>query len=85
MYPNDNLKDYGESGIENNLEKEKEWKKKAKKIKEVIHIEFNMDDDDKSKRRMLKTEIQKGKFGQKRKQYSNMNLVVRMRVENKPG
>ena len=43
--PNDDLKDYGESGIENNQGRGKEWKKKAKKTKEVIHIEFNMDDD----------------------------------------
>ena len=35
--------------IENNVEWEKEWKKKAKKMKEVIHIEFNMDDDKKCK------------------------------------
>ena len=43
--PNDDLKDYGESGIENNQGREKEWKKKAKKTKEVILTEFNMDDD----------------------------------------
>ena len=43
--PNDDLKDYGESGIENNQGREDEWKKKAKKMKDVIHIEFNMDDD----------------------------------------
>ena len=43
--PNDDLKDYGESGIENNQGREKEWKKKAKKMKEVTHIEFDMDDD----------------------------------------
>ena len=43
--PNDDLKDYRESGIENNPGREKEWKKKAKKTKEVIHIEFDMDDD----------------------------------------
>ena len=42
---NDNLKDYAESGIENNQGREKELKKKAKKSKEVIHIEFDMDDD----------------------------------------
>ena len=42
---NDDLKDYGESGIDNNLGREKECKKKAKKMKEVIHIEFDMDDD----------------------------------------
>ena len=42
---NDDLKDYRESGIDNNPGREKEWKKKAKKTKEVIHIEFDMDDD----------------------------------------
>ena len=42
---NDDLKDYGESGIENNLGRRKEWKKKAKKTKEFIHIEFDTDDD----------------------------------------
>ena len=42
---NDDLKDYGESGIDNNPGREKEWKKKAKKTKEVIHIEFDTDDD----------------------------------------
>ena len=45
--PDDDLKDYGESGIENNQEREKEWKKKAKKMKEVIPIDFDMDDDEK--------------------------------------
>ena len=45
--PDDDLKDYRESGIENNQEREKEWKKKAKKMKEVIHIEFDRDDDEK--------------------------------------
>ena len=42
---NDDLKDYGESGIDSNPGREKEWKKKAKKTKEVIHIEFDTDDD----------------------------------------
>ena len=44
--PNDNLKDYGESDIENN-QRRKKWEKKAKKMKDVIHIEFDMDDDEK--------------------------------------
>ena len=42
---NDDLKDYGESRIDNNSGREKEWKKKATKMKEVIHIDFDMDDD----------------------------------------
>ena len=42
---NDDLKDYGESCIDNNLGREKEWKKKAKNTKEVIHIGFDTDDD----------------------------------------
>ena len=42
---NDNLKDYGDSGIDNNLGREKEWKKKTKNTKKVIHMEFDMDDD----------------------------------------
>ena len=42
---NDDLKDYGESVIEKNQGRGKEWKKKAKKTKEVIHIEFDTDDD----------------------------------------
>ena len=42
---NDDLKDYGESGIDNYLGREKEWKRKAKKTKNVIYMEFNMDDD----------------------------------------
>ena len=42
---NDNLKDYGESGIDNNPGRDKEWKKKTKNMKKVIHMEFNMDDD----------------------------------------
>ena len=42
---NDDLKDYGESGIDNNPVREKEWNKKAKKTNKVIHMEFDMDDD----------------------------------------
>ena len=42
---NDNLKDYGESGIDNNLGRDKERKKKTKNTKKVIHIEFDTDDD----------------------------------------
>ena len=42
---NDNLKDYGESGIDNNPGREKEWKKKTKKTKKVIHMEFDTDDN----------------------------------------
>ena len=43
---NDNLKNHRESGIDNNQGRRKEWKKKAKKMKEVIHIEFDSDDDE---------------------------------------
>ena len=43
--PNDDLKDYRESGIENNQGREKEWKNILNKMKEVIHIELDMDDD----------------------------------------
>ena len=32
---NDDIKDYGESGIDNNPGREKEWKKKAKKMKKL--------------------------------------------------
>ena len=42
---NDNLKDYGESGIDNNPGRDKEQKKKIKNTKKVIHMEFDMDDD----------------------------------------
>ena len=42
---NDNLKDYGESGIDNNPGRDKEFKMKTKNTKKVIHMEFNMDDD----------------------------------------
>ena len=42
---NDNLKDYGEPDVDNNLGRRKEWKKKANKMKEVIYIEFNTDYD----------------------------------------
>ena len=59
---NDNLKDYRESGIENNQEREKEWKKKAKKMKEVIHIEFNMDDDEKVQTKNTKDGNTEGKI-----------------------
>ena len=41
----DNLKAYGESGIDNNPGRDKERKKKTKNTKKVIHMEFNMDDD----------------------------------------
>ena len=43
---NDNLKNDRESGIDNNQGRRKEWKKKAKKMKDVIHIEFDSDDDE---------------------------------------
>ena len=62
-----NLKDYGESGIENNLEREKEWKEKAKKMKEVIHIEFDMDDDEKVQTKNAKDGNTEGKVQIKRK------------------
>ena len=42
----DNLKEYGESGIDNKPGRDKEWKKKTKNMKKVIHMEFNTDDDD---------------------------------------
>ena len=42
---NDDLKDYRESGIDNNPGWDKEQKKKTKNMKKVIHMEFNMDDD----------------------------------------
>ena len=42
---NGNLKAYGESGIDDNLGRDKERKKKTKNTKKVIHMEFNMDDD----------------------------------------
>ena len=41
----DDLKEYGESGIDINQGRRKEWKKKGKKTKEVIDIEFDTDDD----------------------------------------
>ena len=42
---NDNLKDYGESGIDNNPGRDKEWEKKTKNTKKVRHLEFDTDDD----------------------------------------
>ena len=42
---NDNLKAYGESGRDYNLEKGKERKKKTKKAWKIIHMEFKTDDD----------------------------------------
>ena len=42
---NDDIKDYGESGIDNNPGRERDWKKKMKKTKKVIHMEFDTDDD----------------------------------------
>ena len=42
---NDNLKDYRESGIDNNPGRDKQWKKKTKNTKKVIHMEFDTDDD----------------------------------------
>ena len=55
------MKDYGESGIENNQETEKEWKKKAKKTKEVIHIEFDTDGDEKVQTKNAKDGNTEGK------------------------
>ena len=65
--PNDDLRDYGESGIENNQEREKEWKKKAKKMREVIHIEFDMDDDEKVQTKNAKGRNIEGKVQIKKK------------------
>ena len=42
---NDDLKDYRESGIDNNPGRDKEWKKKTKNTKKVQHMEFDTDDD----------------------------------------
>ena len=65
--PNDDLNDYGESGIENNQERKKEWKKVAKKMKEVIHIEFNTDDDKKVQIKNAKDRNTEGKVQIKKK------------------
>ena len=81
--PNDDLKDYRESGIENNQERENEWKKKAKKMKEIIHIEFDMDDDEKVQTRNTKDRNTEGKVQIKRKLYTIMNLVAKTRAESK--
>ena len=45
VYSNDNLKAYGESGRDNNLGRNTEWKKKTKNMREIIHMEFDTDDD----------------------------------------
>ena len=42
---NDDLKDYGESGIVNNPGTDKERKKTTKSMKKVLHMEFDTDDD----------------------------------------
>ena len=42
---NNNFKDYGEFGIDNNPGRDKEWKKKTKNTQKVTHMEFDMDDD----------------------------------------
>ena len=80
----DDLKDYGESGIDNNLGREKEWKKKAKKTKKLYIWNSIWMMTWKNNRRMLMMEKQNGKFELKRKQYTIMNLVVKTRAESKP-
>ena len=42
---NDNLKAYGESGRDDNPGTGREWKKKTKNTKNIIHMEFDTDDD----------------------------------------
>ena len=42
---NENFKAYGESGRDDNLGRNTEWKKKAKNTRKIIHMEFDMDDD----------------------------------------
>ena len=42
---NDNLKAFGESGIDDNHGRDKEQKKKTKNTKKVTHMEFDTDDD----------------------------------------
>ena len=64
-------------------EREKEWKKKAKKTEEVIHIEFDTDGDGKVHSKNAKDGNTEGKVRIK-KQYTFMNLVVKMRAESKP-
>ena len=79
---NDDLKDYGESGIDNNLGREKEWKKKAKKMKKLYILNSIQMMMWKCNRRMLMTEKQNGMFERKRKWFTTMNLVVKMKVES---
>ena len=42
---NDNLKSYGESGRDDNPRRDKEQKKKTKNMRNIIHMEFDMEDD----------------------------------------
>ena len=58
---NDDFKDYGESGIDNNPGREKEWKKRVKKMKEVIDIEFDMDGDVEEQPKNVNDGIAQGK------------------------
>ena len=41
----DNVKAYRESGTDNNPGKGREWKKKTKNMRKIIHMEFDTDDD----------------------------------------
>ena len=45
--PNDDLKDYEESGSENDQRKETERKKNPKQMRKIIHIKFESDDNEK--------------------------------------
>ena len=71
---NDNLKDYGESGIDNNLGRKKNGKRRLRKRKKLFILNLIQIMMWKCNQRMLMTE----------KQYTTMNLVVKTRAESKP-
>ena len=59
---NDNIKDYGESGIDNNPRRDKEWKKKTKDMKKLYIWNSIQMMTWKNNQGMLMMEMQKGKF-----------------------
>ena len=75
---NNNLKDYGESGKDNNSGRDTEQKTKTKNMKKVIHMEFDMDDDMEEQLKNANDGNVKGKFEWKRKWCTIMNLVEKI-------
>ena len=81
---NDNLNAYGESDRDDNLEKGKEHKKNTWRMRKIIHMEFESDDDVAEQSKNANDAKVQGKVRVRKRQYTIMNLVAKKRKESAP-